>query len=272
MIKGFSAHLNTLYAHLEEQDRCAAAAEDGFRCVEIWAPPEPDSWSRTIGDIEQLGLSLATINTNTGTSPEDFGLVGDAAYSDIWRDEFLATLAFARRAKSRCINVLVGGRRQNATRPAQRRCLTDNLDWALQRLEADDPVLLLEPLNGADRRSPILRTADEALSVIADLGSPPQLRLLFDAYHLFQEEDDAIDALRSAAGMIGHVQLADHPGRGEPGTGDLPISEFLTELARTDYDGWIGLEYFPSGREEGPFAWLREFAELDRRFPPVVAS
>lgn len=272
MIKGFSAHLNSLYAHLADQDRCAAAANDGFRCVEMWAPPGPESWSRLIGDLERLGLSLATVNTNTGTAPEDFGLVSDPACIDAWRDEFLSTLAFARRAKARCINVLVGGRRHSATRRAQRRCLTDNLVWAMQLLEADDPVLLLEPLNGADRWSPLLRNAEETLSVIAEVGGPPQLRLLFDAYHLFQEEDDLIKALRSAGDMIGHVQLADYPGRGEPGTGDLPVSEFLIELARTNYDGWIGLEYFPSGREEGPFAWLREFAELDGRFPPVVAS
>lgn len=271
MIRGFSAHLNSLYAHLPEAERCRSAADDGFRCVEIWAPPERDDASRMIETLGRLDLSLASVNTNAGTAPGDFGLVSDPAGIEFWREDFLATLAFARRADARCINVLVGGRRRSATRRAQRRCLIDNMEWALGRLERQDPVLLLEPLNAADRWSPLLRSAQETLAIIAELGSPPQLRLLFDAFHLFQEEDDLIDTLHSAGDSIGHVQLADYPGRAEPGTGDLPVARFLTELARTDYDGWIGLEYFPSGREEIPFAWLRELTDLDGRVPPVSA-
>lgn len=271
MIKGFSAHLDSLYAHLPEADRCDTAANDGFRCVEIWAPPERDSESRMIDTLARLGLSLASVNTTAGTAPDDFGLASDPAGIELWREDFLATLAFARRARSRCINVLVGGRRQSATRRAQRRCLIDNLEWALQLLSADDPVLLLEPLNAADRWSPVLRNADETLAIIAELGRPPQLRLLFDAYHLFQEEDDLIETLHLARGSIGHIQIADYPGRAEPGTGELPVARFLTELAGTDYDGWIGIEYFPSGREAAPLSWLRDLTELDVRLPPVSA-
>jgi hydroxypyruvate isomerase len=271
VIKGFSAHLNSLYGHLDEADRCAAAAADGFRCVEMWAPPEPDAARRLGERIQQLGVSVASINTHQGPEPDDFGLVGEPSRVDWWREHFRSLLEFARAVNAEGINVLVGGRRQGVARKAQRRCLLDNLEWALGQLEAEDPVLLLEPLNAADRRSPLLQNAAGVLSVMSELGSPPRLRLLFDAYHLFQEEDDLIEALHLAAGTIGHVQIADYPGRAEPGTGEIPVAEFLTELDRTGYSGWVGLEYFPSGRDGSPFAWLRDYPAFHDRSLPEVA-
>jgi hydroxypyruvate isomerase len=272
MISGFSAHLNTLYGHVDEPDRCAAAAADGFRSVEIWAAPAGDAAARMVGTLRRLDLSLASVNTPQGPEPDDFGTVGDPDYALRWREDFLTTLAFARQAGSRAVNVLVGGRRGSAPRAAQRRCLLDNLDWALAQRAAGDPLLLLEPLNGADRRSPLLSTVSDAMSVIDELGTPPELRLLFDAYHLVQEEDDLIEAVVRAGELIGHVQLADYPGRAEPGTGHLPVARFLEALATTGYSGWVGLEYFPSSSRESPFAWLRGHTAVAGLSLPEVAS
>jgi hydroxypyruvate isomerase len=221
--------------------------------------------------LHQLELSLASVNTHQGHEPDGFGLVSDPSHVEWWRKDFLATLGFARRAGAESINVLVGGRRQSASRPAQHRCLLNNLDWALGQLIEHDPLLLLEPLNGADRRSPMLQRIDDALAVIAELNEPPQLRLLYDAYHVFQEEDDLIRALHLAGAAVGHVQVADYPGRGEPGTGEIPVGRLLTELARTGYSGWVGLEYFPSV-DGTPFAWLRTCPEFDNWLLPEVAS
>jgi hydroxypyruvate isomerase len=271
MIRGFSAHLNCLYPELDDAARCNAAASAGFRCVEMWAPPPMSSQGPMIERLEKHNLTLGSVNTPQGPLPDDFGLAGDPSCVEWWRENFLGTLAFARRANARAINVLTGGRRQSAGRPAQLRCLLSNLDWALGQLERDDPVLLLEALNGADRRSPILVNADNVMSVIVQLGSPDQLRMLFDTYHLFQEEDDLIRTLHIVAGSIGHVQLADYPGRAEPGSGEIPFGRFLTELAGTSYDGWIGLEYLPT-KAGSPFAWLRDYPELDARLLPQVAS
>lgn len=270
MIRGLSAHLNTLYGDLDEADRCAAAAAEGFRCIEMWAPPEPDEAGPMVERIEQLGLSVASINTHAGPEPDDFGVLAEPASIESWRNHFLGVLEFAQSVNAGAINVLVGGRRRSSTRQAQRRCLLDNLDWALRQLDANGPALLIEPLNSVDRRSPLLHNTADVLSVFSELGHPPHLRLLFDAYHLFQEEVDLIQALHLSAGTIGHVQLADYPGRAEPGTGEIPVANFLSELERTGYGGWVGLEYFPSGREGSPFAWLRDFAAFDDRSLPEV--
>ena len=271
VIKGFSANLNCLYADLDEQDRCRAAVRDGFRCVEMWAPPGPTAVDQMIDTLGYLNLSVASVNTSEGPGRDAFGVVGDPSLTDWWRENFGVTLDFARRAGVEAINVLVGGRRPNADRAAQRACLVDNVGWALRRRRYSDPVLLLEPLNGADRRSPLLQNVEDVLSVLGQLGDPPGLRMLFDAYHLFQEEDDLIDALRRAAAAIGHVQLADFPGRAEPGSGELPVSRFLTELVATGYEGWVGLEYFPTAAATA-FSWLNDYADLDDRVLPRVAS
>jgi hydroxypyruvate isomerase len=271
VIQGLSANLNTLYGEVEEVDRCAAAAGDGFRCVEMWTAPT-DAAERVTHELERLNLSLASVNTHPGSESSDFGLAGDPARTDLWRVDFLRTLEFARHAHARAINVLVGGRRPGATRLEQKQCLLENLTWALTLLRSDDPALLLEPLNAVDRGSPLLRDVADAMSVISKTGSPPNLLLLFDVYHLFQEEIDPITTVRRVAGRIGHVQLADYPGRAEPGTGRIPIADFLRELAQVGYSSWLGLEYFPTDGEKSPFSWLSVYPEIDDRSSSSVVS
>ncbi len=272
MIRGFSANLNTIYADVDELDRGLAAVRDGFRCVEMWAPPpDPELCDILIDRRRDLNLSVASVNTPAGPAANDFGVAGDPSRVAWWRQSFVRTLDFARRAEAGAINVLVGGRRTNATLPEQLNCLADNISWALKLLNKTDPILLLEPLNGVDRGAPLLNKVDDVLGVLEQLGNPSGLRMLFDVYHLFQEEEDLLEALSRASGMIGHVQLADSPGRGEPGSGDIPTRQLLSALAKTSFDGWVGLEYFPTTRFAA-FAWLSDYAELDDRVLPGVAS
>jgi hydroxypyruvate isomerase len=257
MMRGVSAHLDTLYAALPPMQRYAAAAADGFRCVEIWSPPPASQTAAVIATLARHDLALATVNTRPGPHPDDFGLLGDPAQVTRWREDFLHTMDFARAARSAAVNLLTGGRRRTAPRAAQLRCVLDNVAWALDRRNRDDPLLLIEPLNGADRRSPLFSAVTDVVAIIDALGAPPGIRILFDAYHVFQEADDLNAALDQAGGLIGHVQIADYPGRGEPGSGDVPLAAFLDQLDLSGYSGWVGLEYLPSGRDD--FGWLPEY-------------
>jgi hydroxypyruvate isomerase len=245
MIEGLSAHLNMLYAEDTLAEGCRRAAADGFRCVETWAVPAGEDAVAFQREVERHGLALASVNTSAGPLSEDFGRLGDPFVVKWWRDDFLQTLRFARDAGAGAINILAGGRAKGAPRLEQLRCLRDNLDWALSQRREGDPILLIEPLNGADRKSPLVQRVEDALSVFSQLGDPDGLRLLFDAYHVFQEEDGLTAALHAAKGLIGHVQVADFPGRGAPGTGQIPFGEFVQQLASAKYSGWIGLEYLP---------------------------
>ena len=117
--------------------------------------------------------------------------------------------------------------------------------------------MLVEPVSGAPRY-PLLTAADASGS---STGRAPKVasdnvRLLFDVYHLAVNGDDVDAAIDRAAGRIGHVQIADAPGRHEPGTGKLAIDRYLEHIAATGYDGWVGLEYLPSGASADSFDWL----------------
>ena len=239
-----SASTGALYPGLPPAPACSAAVADGFTAVEFWAIPEHE-----VRDVEQVvtsaGLAVTSINAGTGEAPDDFGLLGIPDALTAWRQAFLDSLDVARRLHARGINLLVGGRVTGSTRSAQLECVRRNLDWCLTRLAPGDPVLLIEPLNGADRRSPLVRSVADAAAVLDSVGSPPELGMLFDAYHLFQEEPDLHEAFDRARPR--HVQLADHPGRGEPGTGTLPVADFVRHVLASGYDGWLGCEFTPSG-------------------------
>ena len=113
--------------------------------------------------------------------------------------------------------------------------------------------MLVEPVSGAPRY-PLLTAAD-ALAAIDRAEVRSNVALLLDVYHLAVNGDD-VDAAIGTSGRIGHVQIADAPGRNEPGTGELAIDDYLDRIAATGYDGWVGLEYKPSGASAEAFDWL----------------
>ena len=111
-------------------------------------------------------------------------------------------------------------------------------------------------MSGADRY-PLLTAADAVAAIdrAAALGDVDNLRLLLDVYHLHVNGDDPLAAVERFGDRVGHVQVADAPGRHEPGTGSLDIDGPLTALEGRGYRGWVGLEYKASG-QAGPFDWL----------------
>ena len=246
-----SASIGALYAGMAPDRACAAAAADGFTAVEFWAlaPEEVASAAR---GVRSLGLSVTTLNAGTGEGPDSFGLLGIPEARQEWRRDFCSGIQTARRLGARAVNLLVGGRVATATRSEQLDCVRSNLDWCLQQLGEGDPLLLIEPLNAADRRSPLIRTVADALCVLESVGRPRELGVLFDAYHLHQEEPDVHEAFDKAGPHVLHIQVADHPGRAEPGSGTLPVLPFLAQVVASGYDGWVGCEFVPSRSDAVP--------------------
>jgi hydroxypyruvate isomerase len=243
-----SASIGALYPGVALDRACAAAVADGFTAVEFWSIAATDV-GPVVRSLRTHGLTVTSVNAGTGSGPDAFGLLGDPGAADEWRQSFVAGLEVARRVGARAINLLVGGRVGASTRVQQLDRVRRNLDWCLTTLGDDDPVLLIEPLNAADRRSPLVRTVSDAVSVLDSVGRPRQLGILFDAYHLHQEEPDLHEAFDRARPFVRHVQIADHPGRGEPGTGSLPVPPFLAYVAASGYDGLVGCEFTPSAAD-----------------------
>ena len=152
-------------------------------------------------------------------------------------------------------------RRDGATPDEQDALATENLALAARAAQRIGGTVLVEPTSGAPRY-PLL-TAMDALAAI-DRAGEPNIALLLDVYHLAVNGDDVDAAITAASrltgtaaeGRIGHVQIADAPGRNEPGTGKLDIDRYLDRIAATGYDGWVGLEYKPTGASADAFDWL----------------
>jgi hydroxypyruvate isomerase len=231
----FSAHLSFLFADLPLLERPAAALEAGYTAVECWWPG-PAAEKMFAAEVERCGLRLALINADAGDIA-----AGERGFLNLpeRREEALARIAAAVRLRPSCVNVLVG-------RGRGREHVVDVLREAVDGLEA--VTLVVEPQNARDVPGYLLPTAAEAAELVEDVGAP-QLRLLYDAYHAAMAGVDPAADVRRYAGLIGHVQYAEAPGRAPPGP---RFWEFLDVLGDLGYAGAVGLEYDPRGGSNGP--------------------
>ena len=263
----YDVNLSILFTELPVLERPAAAAAAGFDAVEFWWPfdvavpadRDVDAFARS---IEDAGLKLIGLNFFAGDMPGgDRGLVSWPARSAEFRDNIDVTVGIGERLGCWAFNALYGNRTDDSTPEEQDALAAENLALAARAARRIGGTVLVEPVSGAPRYP--LRTAADALAAI-DRAGEENIALLLDVYHLAVNGDDvdaAIDtaaarATSGAAGRIGHVQIADAPGRNEPGTGKLPIDSYLDRIAATGYDGWVGLEYKPSGASADSFDWL----------------
>ncbi len=261
----FDVNLSILFTELPLLDRPAAARRAGFDAVESWWPwpvavPSDREVDAFVGAVRDAGVQLVGLNFFAGDMPGgDRGLVSWPARSAEFRDNVDVTVGVGAQLGCRAFNALYGNRQDGVAAAEQDALGAENLALAARAAQRVGGTVLVEPVSGAPRYP--LRTAADALGAIdraAAAGGVGSLALLLDVYHLAVNgggADAAVDAaIDAAAGRIGHVQIADAPGRGEPGTGTLDIDGHLRHLAATGYDGWVGLEYTATGAH--PFDWL----------------
>jgi hydroxypyruvate isomerase len=259
----FDVNLSILFTELPLLERPAAAKQAGFDAVEFWWPwpvavPADAEIDRFATAVTDAGVQLVGLNFFAGDMPGgDRGLVSWPARSAEFRDNIDVTVGLGERLGCRAFNALYGNRVDDATPEEQDALAAENLALAARAAQRIGGTVLVEPGSGAPRY-PLLTAAD-ALAAIdrgAAVDGADNIALLLDVYHLAVNGDDVDAAIDRSAGRIGHVQVADAPGRNEPGTGKLPIDSWLDRIAATGYDGWVGLEYKPSGASADSFDWL----------------
>lgn len=259
----YAVNCSLLFTELPLLERPAAAKKAGFDAVEYWWPfstavPEQREVDAFVRAIEDAGVRLTGLNFFAGDMPGgDRGLVSWPARSDEFRDNIDVTVGIGQRLGCTAFNALYGNRIDGVDSAEQDEVAADNLARAARAASRIDGTVLVEPVSGPQPYP--LRTAADALAVIdrVQAGSgPSNVGLLADLYHLAVNGDDLDAVIRQHTPRIAHVQIADDPGRGEPGTGTLPIEEHLTALERAGYRGYVALEYKPSGTTEDSLAWL----------------
>ncbi|WP_335937848.1 TIM barrel protein [Streptomyces sp. PTD5-9] len=264
----FDVNLSILFTELPLLERPAAAAAAGFTAVELWWPwtgtPTPpraelDALKKALDDA---GTRLVGLNFYAGRLPgPDRGALSlPGPESDRFRANVEVAAEFAASAGCTALNALYGNRVDGADPAAQDELALENLVLAARAADRIGAVLLIEALNAPESPRYPLVSAPAAIEVVDRVNAATGLgnaRFLLDLYHLSMNGEDLSGVIAAYAATTGHVQIADNPGRGAPGTGSLPLERLLDELTAAGYDGWVGLEYKPGDRPSAEaFDWL----------------
>ena len=259
----YEVNCSILFTELPLLERAAAAGEAGFDGVEFWWPfaaavpsdAEVDGFVRAVDDA---GVQLVGLNFFAGDMPGgDRGLVSWPARSSEFRDNVDVAIGIGERLGCRAFNALYGNRVEDADPAAQDDLAVENLALAGRAAARVEGTVLVEVVSGAPRYP--LKAAADAVGVIDRVARDTgvgNLGLLCDLYHLAVNGDDLDQVIATYGDRVAHVQIADAPGRHEPGTGTLDLDRYLSRLAAAGYAGWVGLEYAPSGASADSFAWL----------------
>ncbi|WP_392961356.1 TIM barrel protein [Streptomyces sp. LN245] len=272
----FNVNLSILFTELPLLERPAAAAAAGFTAVELWWPwvdsptPERSELDALKAAIEAAGVRLTGLNFYAGRLPgPDRGALSlPGEESARFRANIDVAADFAGSLGCTALNALYGNRVDGVDPDEQDALALENLVLAARAADRIGAILLVETLNERESPDYPLVSAAAGIAVVDKVNAATGLgntRFLMDLYHLAMNGEDLPGVIAAYADRTGHVQIADSPGRGAPGTGALPLEELLDQLAETGYAGWVGLEYKPGDRPSAQaFDWLPAAARAAR--------
>lgn len=234
----WSANLSFLFGEVAFLERFARAAAAGFDAVEFMWP----------GDVAAHELRAA--QRDAGLSVALFNVAGDmAADATSFREAAISALELAAVLECPRVNALAG------SGPAAAEHVLNNARWLAERAAAVSVEVDVEPLNPNDNPGYLLPTAATVVEFLRT-ADRPGLRLQYDTFHALSVGADVVQDVRAYFADIGHVQLGDHPGRTEPGTGALAVQPFLDALANLGYRGYVGAEYHPRTTTRESLGWF----------------
>ena len=261
----FDVNCSILFTELPLLKRAAAARSAGFDAVEFWWPfaePVPgdrevDSFIEALGDA---GVRLVLLNFVAGDmAAGERGLLSLPAGSATFRDNIDVCVGIAERTGCGVLNALYGNRADDLSEQQQDELATENLALAADAAVRAGATVVVEALNSYDSPRAAIVSSQRALAVIDAVraGGVANIAFLADLYHLGRMGEDLPGTLARHAADIAHIQIADVPDRGAPGTGTLDYEALFRRLAAQGYTGWIGCEYKPSDPADSAtsFGW-----------------
>jgi len=251
-----AANLSMLFTEHEFLARFEAAANAGFKAVEYLFPYDYTA-AEIKSRLDASGLTQVLFNLPAGDwASGDRGIACDPDRMQEFRDGVFLAINYARVLAVPRLNCLAGIIPKGVSDKLAQDTLVANLRFAADELEKVDIELVTEAINTRDIPGFFLRGTEQAVDILNRVGSR-NLKLQYDIYHMQIMEGDICNTLRSHLRRIAHIQLADNPGRHEPGSGELNyrfIFEFLNSLG---YEGWMGCEYKPATTTEAGLKWLK---------------
>jgi hydroxypyruvate isomerase len=252
----FAANLTMLFNELPFLERFAAAKAAGFEAVE-YLFPYPFEKDALVQALKRNGLTQVLHNLPAGNW--DAGERGIACHPDRV-EEFRAgvdqAIAYATALGCRQVNCLAGKVPAGVSREQAQATFVANLKYAADKLQAARIKLLIEPINSYDIPGFFLNTTAQALAVLDAVGSD-NLYIQYDIYHAQRMEGELAATVQKHLARIAHIQLADNPGRNEPGTGEINYAFLFRHLDAIGYTGWIGCEYKPRTTTSDGLGWIQ---------------
>ena len=255
----FAANLTTLFNESPFLERFAAARRAGFEAVEFVSPYEhpPEILARA---VRAEGLAVSVFNMPAGDwAAGDRGMACDPRRTAEFREGVGRAVEYAHALGCGQVHAMAGLRPGGLPEEALRAAYLENLRFAGRELDRHGLRLLVEAINDRDMPGYFLTTSRQAFDLMAEAGVP-NLFFQFDVYHLHIMEGDLARTLEDHLDRIGHVQIADAPGRHEPGTGEIDWRSLFRHLDRIGYRGWVGCEYRPLAGTEAGLGWMKEMA------------
>ncbi|MGV3574902.1 MAG: hydroxypyruvate isomerase [Devosia sp.] len=256
----FAANLSFLYQDIPFLDRIAQAARDGFGAVEYVSPYEFDSGAIAQA-LKSAGIEQALFNLPAGDwAGGERGIGCLPGRVEEFRQGVSTAIAYARALGCTTLNCLAGLAPSGSDPATLDRTLIDNLDFAAPRLADAGINLVIEPINRRDMPSFHLATTDHAERIMSQVKSD-NLKIQYDFYHMQIMQGDLVPTFKRLQDRIGHVQVADNPGRNEPGTGEINYNYIFAALDQLGYTGWVGCEYKPSAGTSEGLGWMKPYIE-----------
>ena len=254
----FCANVSILFKDAPFLERFERAAAAGFAAVEFWWPAD-----QPLGAVEdaiaRAGLQVALFNFDAGDmAAGDRGLLSDPDRFERFRENVPVALGMADRLGCPRLNALVGLERSAAEREAQLELAAESVRFAADHAAPLGIEITIEAVNTFENGPYLVHTTSQSVSFI-DRVDRPNVKVQYDAYHMQRMEGNLVATIERHLPRIAHIQIADSPGRGEPGTGEIAYPFVLDAIDRLGYDGWIGLEYNPTtATTEESLAWMPE--------------
>jgi len=254
----FSANLSMLFTEVPLLERFGRAARAGFTAVELQFPYEqPAAVLRE--ELVRHGLTMVLHNLPAGDwGAGDRGIAADPGRVAEFRAGVARAIEYATTLQVPRLNCLAGKLPPGVSAANARATLVVNLRHAAAALHEAGLTLLIEPINRFDVPGFVLQRSDDAVQLMDEVGAP-NLQLQYDVYHQQRTEGELAATIERLLPRIGHIQVADNPGRHEPGTGEIAWPFLFAHLDRIGYRGHVGCEYKPAAGTEAGLGWMERF-------------
>ena len=251
----FAANLTMLFTERPFAERFAAARAAGFHSVEYLFP-----YAYPAGDLRRLlednGLTQVLFNLPCGDwAAGDRGIAADPSRVAEFRDGVALAVEYATALGVTRLNCLAGKLPPGVTEAEALAVLAENVAYAADLLAGEGLTLVIEAINRFDIPGFVLCRTSQVMALL-DAVSRPNAAMQYDVYHAQRQEGELAATLAANLDRIGHIQIADNPGRHQPGTGEINFPFLFATLDRLGYGGYIGLEYVPSPGTEASLAWV----------------